>query len=61
MHFFLQENTKEDILKNVSNQTGTIDFHGNFFSYYGSQWFQFTVCLMTFFKISENCPITEAL
>ncbi len=27
MSFFLLLNTKEDILKNVENQTGAIDFH----------------------------------
>jgi len=30
LNFFLLLNTKEDILKNVGNQTKTIDFHGIF-------------------------------
>ncbi len=43
--FFLLLNTKEDILKNVGNQTVAIDFHNIFFPYYGNQWLPSTVWL----------------
>jgi len=46
-------NTKDDILKNVSNQTGPVDFHSRKKKYYGSQWVSSTVWLPIFFKISS--------
>ncbi len=53
--FILVLNTKEDILKNVGNQTAGLvtqtDFHF-LFSYYQSQCGPATVWLPTFFKIS---------
>jgi len=49
MNFFLLLNTKEDILKNVGNQTVNGPHWGK--KYYGSQWGPLTVWLPTFFKI----------
>ncbi len=49
--FILVLKTKEDILKNVGNQT-VAGPQWLFFSYYQSQWGPATVWLPTFFKIS---------
>jgi len=57
MCFFLLLNTKEDILKNVGNQTVDSSHWRQLylFSYYGSQWLQSTVWLPTCLEISSSC------
>jgi len=47
MNFFLLLNTKEEILKNLGNQTVLA-----FLFFHESQWGPSTVCISTVFKIS---------
>jgi len=50
MNFYLQLNTKEDILKNVGNQT--VDRTPFFFPYYVIQWGPSTVVV---FRVNYRC------